>query len=360
MRQLRLLLFLLCSSVLGFSALELTEGITRAELEKLVGKPISVLQRGEKTVLIYPNRGRAELVGGRLTYFERIEAMDTAPAPAAAAAPTGPAAAPAASAPAAGATGTGPSASASPSPSPSPAAGPAAPAASSTKSPAAAGTKAPTVATAAQPPSQPGPNSKPAAASAPAPASAAAPAKKAVPGGAAGLPAVEDPYAGLTPEERQRLEKQEAELARMQEKFLNGEPLTEPKEDPLSDSNPWVVMLFQALLSLPVTVVVLKYSFKWCDVDADWSQMWLPALVDTLVRGSVQAAAEALWGVDTLFYVDECLAFFALLYVLIKTTHACTAARAIGVAFAAKFVGIVVWAILSVFILGLLFSRANS
>jgi hypothetical protein len=347
MTQLRLLLFLLCSTVLGFSALELTEGITRAELEKLVGKPISVLQRGEKTVLIYPNRGRAELVAGRLVYFERIEALDTPAAPPAAAvsATPVPAAAPAASAAGASVPGTKPAPAPSASPTP----------------PSAAKAKAPAAAVAGQPATQPGPAAKPVAAPAPATGAVGAAAKKASPGGAAVLPPEEeDPYARLSPEERQRLEKHDAEMARMQEKFLNGEPLTQPKEDPLASSNPWVVMLLQALLSIPVTVVVLKYSFKWCDVDADWSQMWLPALVDTLVRGTVQAAAEALWGIDTLFYVDEGLAFFALLFVLIKTTHACTAARAIGVAFAAKFVGIVVWAILSVFILGLLFSRANS
>jgi len=351
MSQLRLFLFLLCSSVLGFSALELAEGISRAELEQLVGKPLSVLQRGEKTVLMYPNRGRAELVAGRLVYFERIEALNTPAATAPAAAP-----APALPTPAAPIV-----------PAAAPVASPAAPVAGASSSTvptasADAVVRGPAPAVAAKAAAIPASTTKPGPAPATASVAAGAPAAKSVPGGAVLSASPEDDpaYAKLTPEERERLKKHEAEIAVMQEKFLNGEPLSTPKEDPLSSSNPWVVMLLQALLSLPVTVVVLKYAFKWCDVDADWSQMWLPALVDTVVRGAVQGTAEALWGVDTLFYLDEGLAFFALLFVLIKTTHACTAARAIGVAFAAKFVGIVVWAILSVFILGLLFSRANS
>ena len=341
MFALRLLLAFLASAVLGFSAVELTEGITRAELEGLVGKPISILQKGDKTVLVYPRKGRAEFVGNRLVYFERIEVLntpETAPAaPASTAAPSTPVVHPAAAS----------------LPVPALPASKAAPANAPTPS------KAAPIATAAVPAATPAKATVP-------------PSTPLQPGATVDVvPPVRDtgpalredddePPVKVTEEERLRRAKHDAEVAAMQERFLNGEAIAPPKEAPQSSNNPWVVMLLGALFKIPVTVLVLKMAFKWCDIDADWSQMWLPALADTITRTIIQAAAEAVWGLDNLFYVDECISFFVLLFVLIKTTHACTAVRAIGVAFAAKLASIVVWTVLSVFILGFLFSRAHS
>ena len=48
------------------------EGMTRAEVEAEVGKPLSVLARGETTVMRYPNDGRVELVDGKVTRVVRV------------------------------------------------------------------------------------------------------------------------------------------------------------------------------------------------------------------------------------------------------------------------------------------------
>lgn len=48
------------------------EGMTRAEVEAAVGKPLSVLERNGVTVLRYPNDGRVELTGGRVTRVVRV------------------------------------------------------------------------------------------------------------------------------------------------------------------------------------------------------------------------------------------------------------------------------------------------
>lgn len=48
------------------------EGMTRAEVEARVGKPLSVLVRGDTTVMRYPNDGRVELVGGKVVRVVRV------------------------------------------------------------------------------------------------------------------------------------------------------------------------------------------------------------------------------------------------------------------------------------------------
>jgi nucleoid-associated protein YgaU len=48
------------------------EGMTRAEVEAAVGKPLSVLERNGVTVLRYPNDGRVELTAGRVTRVVRV------------------------------------------------------------------------------------------------------------------------------------------------------------------------------------------------------------------------------------------------------------------------------------------------
>lgn len=48
------------------------EGMTREEVEAEVGKPLSVLMRGDTTVMRYPNDGRVELREGRVTRVVRV------------------------------------------------------------------------------------------------------------------------------------------------------------------------------------------------------------------------------------------------------------------------------------------------
>jgi hypothetical protein len=109
-------------------------------------------------------------------------------------------------------------------------------------------------------------------------------------------------------------------------------------------------LVFRTLL----TVVVLKMAFKWSDVHADWGQMFIPALADTFTQAIISAAVFAIWKTDQLFHLDVAVSYFVLLWVLMKTTHACTLQRAVAVAGAAKLASIVMWALLSVMILNLL------
>jgi hypothetical protein len=83
--------------------------------------------------------------------------------------------------------------------------------------------------------------------------------------------------------------------------------------------------------------------------------MWLPALADTLSRSLIAALAMLLWHTSQLFHVDDCIAYFVLLFTLMKTTHACTLPRAVGVAMAAKITSIIVWTLLAVILLNLFF-----
>ncbi len=109
-------------------------------------------------------------------------------------------------------------------------------------------------------------------------------------------------------------------------------------------------LVFRTLL----TVVVLKMAFKWSDVHADWVQMFLPALADTATQAIIRTAVYTLWRTDQLFHLDVAVSYFVLLWVVMKTTHACTLPRAVAVAGAAKLASIVMWALVSIMILNLL------
>lgn len=68
-----LLLVVLWLGSLGLaSAAGVGEGMTRAEVEAAVGKPLSVLERNGVTILRYPNDGRVELTDGRVTRVVRV------------------------------------------------------------------------------------------------------------------------------------------------------------------------------------------------------------------------------------------------------------------------------------------------
>lgn len=56
----------------GLSARGVGEGMTREQVEAEVGKPLSVLERGDTQVLRYPNDGRVELRNGLVTRVVRV------------------------------------------------------------------------------------------------------------------------------------------------------------------------------------------------------------------------------------------------------------------------------------------------
>lgn len=113
----------------------------------------------------------------------------------------------------------------------------------------------------------------------------------------------------------------------------------------------WVGLVAMFLVQFAVGVVALKLAFKWADVHAEWSQMPIPALANALTLAVTRAGAFALWQAPDLFYVDHALALGVMLVVLRKTTHACTLPRAVAVAMAAKLTSLVVWIVLSVFVM---------
>jgi hypothetical protein len=118
----------------------------------------------------------------------------------------------------------------------------------------------------------------------------------------------------------------------------------------------WVELGVGLLLQVGVGMLILKLAFSWTDVHADWGQMFLPALASGTAGALVRGAAYALWNTNQLFRLDDAVSYGALLFVLMKTTHACTWQRAVGVAMAAKLMGIVVWVFLSVALSRMLFA----
>ena len=102
----------------------------------------------------------------------------------------------------------------------------------------------------------------------------------------------------------------------------------------------WIELLLSSLVQLLAAVVVLKFAFAWAEVHADWGQMWIPALADTVATMAVRSLAYILCGATELFQMDNGIAFLVLLWVLMKTTHACTWPRAVGVAMTTKMVGV--------------------
>jgi len=113
-------------------------------------------------------------------------------------------------------------------------------------------------------------------------------------------------------------------------------------------------LLVTAVIRIGVVMLVLKMAFKWADVHADWGQMFLPALADTIVRSVFEIVGVMILKVNDWFYADEAIAYFVLLYVLMKTTHACTLLRAVSVAGAAKLMSIIVGSLITVFVLHML------
>lgn len=333
--------------------------MTREEVIALAGKPVSELTRGERTFMMYPNKGKVELLNGRVVDVVRVKVINPPPEAAA------PAVQPAPAAP------TAPAAGATPAPVPAPTAPkaaapakPVAPAKAAASVPPAAPTKAP--ATAPKKAASPAPATPPAAAPTAVPAAPTAtatvpaPGAVPVPAAASTVPVsaaeaqkaleraeIEEYGRALTPEERAKI----AELEKEREKYLNGEADRDHDSGVSSSKAYWIMVLLQCVFTIPITAMILKLSFKWCDVDADWKQMWLPAAVDTFTRAGVQALIYVGLETTMTFHIDDAIAFFALLTALIKTTHACTFARAVAVAMIAKIAGIIVWALLSVFLL---------
>lgn len=117
----------------------------------------------------------------------------------------------------------------------------------------------------------------------------------------------------------------------------------------------WLTLAVQAVLGVLITMVVLKMAFKWADIHADWSQMFLPALVDMFAVVVIRAGGYVLLKTDQFFHIDDGVSFFALLITLKLTTHASSLQRAVTVAVAAKLASIVVWSLLSVVILQAMF-----
>ena len=116
----------------------------------------------------------------------------------------------------------------------------------------------------------------------------------------------------------------------------------------------WSALAAGLLIRALVTVAVLKFAFKWSDVHAEWLQMIIPALADTLSQAGISAGVYALWHTNQLFNVDVAVSYFVLIGVLMKTTHACTLQRAVAVATAAKFASFVTWILISAALLNLL------
>jgi|GEM_PF-803203 len=107
------------------------------------------------------------------------------------------------------------------------------------------------------------------------------------------------------------------------------------------------LLLVGGLCRIAIMIVVLKFAFHWADVHADWSQMVVPALADTLFRTVIILIANYFFGTTELFYADEAVAYLVLIFVLMKTTHACTLPRALAVAGASKLVSMVLSSLLS-------------
>lgn len=126
--------------------------------------------------------------------------------------------------------------------------------------------------------------------------------------------------------------------------------LSSQADGALPSSRFWGELALGTLVRLLITMVVLKVAFRWVDVYAEWGEMFIPALADSLTRGLIGASAYVLWNTEQLFYLDEGVAYFVLLFALLKTTHASTLQRAVAVTVAAKVASIVVWSFVSVFV----------
>lgn len=154
-------------------------------------------------------------------------------------------------------------------------------------------------------------------------------------------------HAKAEAEARRKLEESVERLSSEHEAGAAGAMTGEPglAEEP---SEFWTLLGVGALVQVLVGMVILKLAFKWADVHADWAQMFWPALAGMLGGAAVRAIGYAAWGVSEFFHLDDAVSYAALLFALMKTTHACTWQRAVGVAAASKLMSIVVWVFLSV------------
>ncbi len=266
--------------------------MTRAEVEAALGKPSAALTMGNRLVLLYPNGGRIEFEQGVVITAVKVP-VDTSASPA---------------------------------------------------------------------PASPAPTTPPAPAPASPPA-AVAPPPAAPPAAQATLPAPQPAAQAPAPKTEDAQAKAEAEMERArQENQRRMEAITERLEEQHGKMNIevgpsprifWTSAVIGWVCRIVITIVVLKMAFKWSDVHADWIQMVIPAVADTVTQSLVQGVAFALWKTDQLFHIDAAISYFVLLGVLMKTTHACTLARAVAVAGAAKLASLVMWALISVLILHL-------
>ena len=145
-------------------------------------------------------------------------------------------------------------------------------------------------------------------------------------------PAGDEPAIRAQAGHQRMLEKSLEEMTR-----AHTQPAMLPAADPAGF---WGGLLLTSFAQLLAAVVVLKFAFSWAEVHADWGQMWIPALADTVATMLVRCLAYVFWGATNLFQMDNGIAFVVLLWVLMKTTHACTWPRAIGVAMTTKMVGV--------------------
>ncbi len=155
-----------------------------------------------------------------------------------------------------------------------------------------------------------------------------------------------------SPFEKEKLESQR-QLAAQIEKLTAEQQKGPPGLSP-APAVFWNALVVGLLFRIIVTVVVLKLAFLWSDVHAEWGQLFFPAVADTFTQAAISAVAFAFWNTSRLLFLDQAISYFVLLFVLMKTTHACTLARAIGVVMAAKLASLVLWTFLSVMILNLL------
>ncbi len=256
------------------------EGMSRPEVEAELGAPISSMVMGETTILHYPDRGRVELVAGKVTRVVRVRHQDDPATPEEIAAE--------------------------------------------------AAIKAEAESRLEQE------------------AEAAKEAKE--------LAAAEAEWARANAEAQQGMEQAVEQMTTAHE---NGDTEGGMAMDLGLVARPshfWIGLGVALFVQVGVGMVVLKLAFAWTDLHADWGQMFLPALAAAVSGAVVRAAGYALWQTDQLFRIDDVIAFAVLLFTLMKTTHACTWARAAGVAMAAQLMSIVVWVFLSVALMQLLFA----
>lgn len=185
-----------------------------------------------------------------------------------------------------------------------------------------------------------------AAASAPVPAAAAATGPTAAPPPDPAIPAALGNLAPVDPSIDEVVDQTATDIAWME----HGPELHEP-----SWGERLVMLALEAAVGMVLTMVVLKLAFKWSDIHADWSQMVLPAFADMITRTSVTVVALLVWHTPEVFHLDHALSYLALLFTMMKTTHASSLKRAVAVAGAAKFATVVMWSMLSLVLLQLLY-----